>query len=220
MDASEVSSVDGEEQLPLSNDNFEFMAGDSLDRRDSYDSRLEEGNDEYMLDGFVVDSDEEDSDWSEARSEITITQPLQDEEYVSETDSDAPLILRRRSTRQDSAVSVDSRTTSGSESSGLFVTDGREEAPEEFPFDDYFFRPIEDRIEPSDVAEEITNTVTRFARRCNRFTPPTCLELTRRFFEDEEVAEAVLLAIDRGFCTFKQMSDDTLLCVIGALKVE
>ncbi|KAF1918028.1 hypothetical protein BDU57DRAFT_528516 [Ampelomyces quisqualis] len=206
IDASDVSSVASEEHLPLSNDNFEYMAGDSLDRRDSYDSRLESGNEAYMLDDFVVGSEEGDSDWSEAESEITIVQSVSvpDEEDGSEAESEASVSRPRRITRLDSAVSVSSTTSSGSESSGLFVTDGREEIPEEFPFDDYFFRPIESDIEPADVAEEITEAVIRFGRRCNRFAAPICLELTRRFSEDADVIEAIQLAIDRGLCNFKQ----------------
>jgi hypothetical protein len=244
FETSSESSIGGEEDLPLSNDNFEYMAGDSLERRESYDSRLQSGNEEYIRDGFVVDSEDEYSDWSEAGSEITISQSLQDEqdeimgepeaEFTApvtrlrrsvrlgstgsiEAESETSVTRLRRSARLDSAVSVGSMASSGSESSGLFVTDSREEMPEEFPFSNYCFRPIPVGIEPSDVEEEITEVVVRFARRCNRFAPPMCLELTRRFFEDEEVTQAIMLAVDRGFCTFKQVSDEKLLCVVGIL---
>jgi hypothetical protein len=53
-----------DELCDLSGNNIEYTSADQLDRRISYDSRFESGNEDYDLDGFVVD-DSEDTNVSE-----------------------------------------------------------------------------------------------------------------------------------------------------------
>jgi hypothetical protein len=48
--------------------------------------------------------------------------------------------------------------------------------------------------EPEDVAEEITDAITLFSRRCNRNRAPPRLKLSREMLQDEEVLDALELA--------------------------
>lgn len=68
-----------EKQIHLTGDNFAYRGADPLDRRESYDSRLQEGNEEYEIDGCVVGNDESEEEegsegivWDDGSDEITI----------------------------------------------------------------------------------------------------------------------------------------------------
>jgi hypothetical protein len=173
------SSPEAEEFVALSNDSIEYMAGYDLSRRDSYDSRIESGNEDYTLDDFVVDDDLLD-EMSDAGSEITITSPSADTEYSwtagihlidtenlsstsSQSDGTDYSLFKSSSSRRSSAGST------SSESSALFVTD--DDDSEEYlnalsPDFETLFYQVGDDIDPTDVAEEILDAVCRFSRRC------------------------------------------------------
>jgi hypothetical protein len=202
------SSPEAEEFVALSSDSFEYMAGYDLGRRDSYDSRIEPGNEDYTLDDFVVDDDSLD-EMSDAGSEITITSPSADTEYSwsagihlidtenlsstsSQSDGTDYSLFKSSSSRRSSAGS------SSSKSSALFVTDDDDD--EEYlnalsPDFETLFYQVGDDVDPADVAEEILDAACRFSRRCNRDSAPLRLELSRDCSEDDAVDEAMQFAV-------------------------
>jgi hypothetical protein len=79
------------------------------------------------------------------------------------------------------------------------------------------YKLVDAGVEPSDVAEEITDAVMRFSRRCNRLSEPLRLEITREVWEDEDVAEALNAAIERGVGRFEEGKVGRWFCTIGGL---
>ncbi|KAH7412186.1 hypothetical protein DE146DRAFT_732508 [Phaeosphaeria sp. MPI-PUGE-AT-0046c] len=216
------SSPDGEEFANLSGDNIEYMAGEDLACRDSYDSRIESGNEEYEINDFVVDDDDESDGKSEAGSEITITQNIVgngrsmsfSSAGESETERDGHSVEKSGQSRKDST------TSSGSESSGLFVTDDDEGYGISVGTDsEAFFKLVGDEVDPADVAEEIVDAVSRFTRRCNRHCEPLRLNLTSAMFGDDEVAGAIHMAVEQGMGMYEKMYGSRLLCTVGPKKL-
>lgn len=209
FDTSCPSSPDGEEFANLSGDNIEYMAGDDLDRRGSYDSRLESGNEDYERDDFVVDDDCSDG-VSDAGSEITITQEVVGERGWRYSSSS--------SRTETDGKRKDSLTSHSSASSGLFVTDDDDdEVHAASPTIDVeiIFKALATDFDPADVAEEIVDAVPRFSRRCNRHCEPLRLSLTAEMFADDEVADAVHLAVKQGVGRYEKVQGGRVLCTVG-----
>ena len=194
-DMEEGNDADDEfgELSDLSGDNIQYNSADQLDRRESYDSRLESDNEDYELDDFVVDDDSDDT-ITEVGSEITVTPERLDESGDGTEDTDDK--LSSTTARKHSA------TSTGSSNSGLFVSDP-DDVPEALssyltPMSPLFVQPVPEDVEPAEVAEEIMDAVCRFSRRCNRDSAPLRLFLTSEYFEDKEVEEAVRCAVEKG----------------------
>jgi hypothetical protein len=223
-DDEDEENTESDELLNLTADGIEYNAADPLDRRDSHDSRLDSGNEEYEVDDFVVNDDSDDSA-SEIGSEITLygsdddvsdidgrftaTPSLVDEQYVLST------VDPGSNTRKDSAAST------RSSDSGLFVRD-----PDDLP---QSLSPclvdlslptsqvLGNNAEPSDIAEEISDAVCRFSRRCNRHCAPLRLELSSECFTNAEVNDAIERAIKQGLGSCTNVGDGRVLCIVGAV---
>ena len=195
----------------LTGDNVQYNASDQLDRRESYDSRLDSGNEDYELDDFVV-GDESSDAISEMGSEITVTQEIVDEQRrcLSEVSGDVDMDRVTASSRKASATSSDS---------GLFVSDPHDPPsalpPYLAPLPPPFLQPLSGDVESADVAEEIMDALCRFSRRCNRDCAPLRLVLTSEVFEDEEVGDVVKCAIKQGMGKCEEVGDGS-----GAVRVE
>ncbi|KAH7089808.1 hypothetical protein FB567DRAFT_619134 [Paraphoma chrysanthemicola] len=175
-DSESEDEPESEELDTLSGDNIEYNSRDQLDHRESYDSRLESGNEEYELDDFVVDDDEVD-DISDVSSVVTITPESFGEE------------------RRLSLASL-------GESSQW----------------DFEVQPVMSDFSASDVAEEITDAVCRFSRRCNRNCAPLHLVLASEMLEDKEVVDSLQSAIKQGLGQFDATRDNNVLVVVGPKK--
>jgi hypothetical protein len=198
-------STEPEERAALTSDDFEFRAADLLDRRDSYDSRLEPGNDEYQLDDFIVGDGSED-EVSSVGSEITVES--------DESDSDTTVHVKRRSTVESTTRHV-SKVSVASSGSGLFVTDSSNPQSRLTPVLPIGFKAVAGGFAPADVAEEINDAVARFGRRCNRHLPPLRLELSEGLFNDEEVAEAMERSVKQGLGRVEMEGAGKVLFTIG-----
>jgi hypothetical protein len=212
-EASCPSSPEPEEHVGLTGDWFEYMAADPLDRRESYDSRLEEGN-EYLYDDFIV-GDDYDDDVSTVGSEITIGNDV--DEVSTATDSDGTMTPERKR-RLVSKMSVrrSSKTSIASSSSGLFVTDDKELGSMAIaPPPEAVYKAVGIDVEPADVVEEITDALCRFSRRCNQLCPPLRLELTSNLLEDEEAADAMQRGIKQGLGKCIRIEDGRVLYTVG-----
>lgn len=203
------------------------MAADDLGRRDSYDSRIESGNEDYEIDDFVVDDDSSD-EVSEAGSEITITQGIVDgrrgasssSSYFSSStssssasESDEQAVVATKQSRKDST------TSRGLASSGLFVTDDDEGYGASLgPDDEVVFKLVDGDVDSADVAEEIADAVLCFSRRCNRHCEPLRLDLTSEMFGEDEVADAMYLAVKQGVGMYEKVGSSRVLCTVGPKK--
>lgn len=217
FDTSCPSSPESEEHVGFSGDKFEYMAADPLDRHDSYDSRLEPGNEDYLQDDFVVaDSCSEDRVFT-VGSEITIADDT--DESSSETDSETTILpkafskrklIRKATARRISNLSI------ASPGSGLSITNNEQHKLTTLSsIPESAFKAMSNDIGPSDVAEEIMDAICRFTRRCNRHCPPLRLELTSDFLEDEEVAEAMERGVKRGLGKCEQLDVGRVLYTVG-----
>jgi hypothetical protein len=197
----------------LTGENVQYIAANPLDRRESYDSRLKEGSVDYLRDGFIVDDSLED-EVTTVGSEITIART---DESSSESDSDATMTPKRKRklivrtpVRKVSEVSV---APSGS---GLCVTDDEEiHSIPLLPITKVTYKAVDLDIEPADVAEEITDAICRFSRRCNHLCPPLRLELTSSFIEDEVVAEAMACGMKQSGGKCVKTDDGRVLYIVG-----
>ena len=193
--------------MHLTGDNFAYRAADPLDRRESYDSRLEEGNEEYEIDGFVVGDDEsEEEDEGGWDDEVTV---YGDEEEGGEdtvmSDSD--------SERDDGSSSIPQAHSSiPSPSHTLFVSSASSTSSLSISA---LFTPIPSSTAPSDVAEEINDAVSRFSRRCNRNSEPLRLELTAFIWADEEVREAVERAVSMALGEYAEVDAGSVIVTVG-----
>jgi hypothetical protein len=215
FESSYPSSPDSKEHVGLTGDNFESMAADPLDRRESYDSRLEEGNEDYLHDDFIV-RDDSDDQVSTVGSEITIGTDV--DELLSETDSDATTTpKRKRRLVSKTPVRRSSKISVASSGSGLFVTDDEEPNSMSLsPIIEAAYRTIGTDVEPADVAEEITDAICRFSRRCNQICPPLRLELTSDFLEDEEVADAMERGVKQGLGKCEKIDEGKVLYTVDS----
>jgi hypothetical protein len=216
--------------VELSNDNIQYAYADVLDRRESYDSRCEGGNEDYEYDDFVVDDDEEDDDEAESvDSEVTLVKEDGDgegsvdgeenensEDEDSETERKLSIVslspapcsnTEDAEERKESSCSIHSGSST---SSGLFLS---EHPPLSQPTlallaaqEPFLNLPISS-AEPEDIAEEITDAITLFSRRCNRNRTPMRLRLSRETLEDEEVLDALELAGKLGLARGVDMGD-------------
>ena len=185
---SEPDSQD--ETTHLSPDNMHFVAAEEVDRRESYDSRCEEGNEAYELDGFVV------SDGDSDREE-DVTGP-EEQDNVDEDDEDGDDVHRRNS--------IYSTSTESSEDT-LFISETKRKKTKSLAHTHHYWKTLVLQVnsgafsrlplsntEPEIIAEQITDAVSLFSRRCNRFREPLVLELGRQMMEDEAVCEALVAA--------------------------
>jgi hypothetical protein len=211
-----------EEMVELSADNFQYVYANVLDRRESYDSRCEEGYEGYEYDDFVVDNEEEGSegeDGGSVSSEITLVLEngkegrSEDEDGESEVEDgktkrkisivshSSPTSTTEKSEEaEERKPSITSTRSGSSTSSGLFVSEhpSNNPPPKATPSLLATRKPFLNlRIsdsEPEDIAEEIADAITLFSRRCNRNRAPLRLRLSREMLQDEEVLEALELA--------------------------
>jgi hypothetical protein len=189
---SHPSYPSGSESYFLGADNIKYIAGDALSAgsSSSLDSRLE-GENEYEIDEFVVASDSDEENSSEAGSEITVVGG------------------ERRGSAGVKSVS--------SEGSGLFVTDDDESSLHALApvCEEAAYRTVDPAAEPFEIAEEILDAVLRFRRRCNRASEPLRLEITREMWEAEVMQEEVKYAREQGVGRFKEGEGGRWLCTIG-----
>jgi hypothetical protein len=153
FETSTPSSPSSSEDNFLSNDNIEYTAGHALtSASSSADSRLD-GENEYEEDDFLVGDDDDDDEEVGVSSEISIG-----------------------SSRKGSTSSTSS--SSSSQGSELFITESEDDEPKSKSAHEGKFKLVDPDVEPSDVAEEITDAVMRFSRRCNRLNEPLRLKIT------------------------------------------
>jgi hypothetical protein len=209
-----------EELCGLSGDNVEYTSAEQLDRRVSYDSRFESGNEDYEIDDFVVD-DSEGDDVSEVGSEITVAQERVDEERRVSTTSNAGVLIVSATARTASRAS----TLTNSTGSGLFVSDPNDNIKLSSPLPTTLsptlsspLQSLADGIEPADVAEEIVDAVCRFSRRCNRNCTALRLSLTKDLLDNEEVKDALETAVKAGLGRVEEGADGKVSIIVGDKK--
>ncbi|KAH7073624.1 hypothetical protein BKA63DRAFT_566814 [Paraphoma chrysanthemicola] len=211
-DSESEDDPEPEEQDALSGDHIEYSSGDQFDRRESYDSRLESGNEEYELDDFVVDDDEDDG-IPDVSSEITVTS----ETFIEERRLFLASLVE--SSQWDVEVRVRKVSlTSSSSVSGLFVSDLKDqpECVNAFHLSESILQPDMGDISPSDVAEEITDAICRFFRRCNRNSAPLHLVLASEMLEDREVVDSLQSAIKQELGRVEAArNNNNVLVVVG-----
>lgn len=206
---SETSASDNyDEKEGLTSDFFEHYAADAIDvdRKLSYDSRCESGNEDYEADGFVVgDGDELEEASSSAEADV----------------SDVGSLDR---VRCDSFATAQYQRT-GSGESKLFYS-GPEDPPDLlalWPLSDFGScpgSPLEDSealiLEASEeVVEEIFDALSLFARRCNRHREPLTLRLASAVLRDDGVREALESAVRRGLGRKLSLADGSKRWTIG-----
>jgi hypothetical protein len=210
FDSSMDEETESDELVALSGDNIEYHYGDQLDRRDSYDSRQDSGNEDYELDDFVVGDDEDDSIF-DVGSEITVTFEDSVERRLSHFSIAESSIAEHEITTNK--VSLGSLSSG----SGLFVSDPNDRA-------EYIAalsppgpisQPALVDISPADLAEEIMDATCRFSRRCNRDSAPLRLVLSREMLEDKEVVDALQNAIKQELGMIEDIGNDSVLVVVG-----
>ncbi|CAO2648331.1 Nn.00g075980.m01.CDS01 [Neocucurbitaria sp. VM-36] len=221
----------------LSGDNVAFTTADIVDRRESYDSRYESGNEEYELDDFVVGDDTDTGDGSSTDMEAEGSSD--DGHSLDEDDVPVPrrVIKRRISIREQYKVEVGEKVRKASAistrslssvSSGLFVTD-EDDPPESLPgypstppsdltpltpeFEHYMELPIATAA-LEEIMEEIMDAISLFSRRCNRKRTPLRLRLGGDALEDEEIIEALQNAMSLQMAQSSKLEDGTEVWVI------
>ncbi|PVH94599.1 hypothetical protein DM02DRAFT_660922 [Periconia macrospinosa] len=185
-------------------------------RQASHDSRYDSGNEDYELDDFVVDDDASISSDSDndtivaARSPSTTRSNTRSASALSTTHSSTSKTTRRSST---------------STSSKLFFSDPEDSRK---PLDMIAWLQLgitsddpEDVgadlvTEPSmEIAEEISDAVAMFSRRCNKEKAPVRLRLASVVGRDEEIKEALDRAVEVGLGRMLVLSDSSVLWTIG-----
>jgi hypothetical protein len=229
-EADDEDEEDGEDEEETYSDkvsdftthSIEYNAADPLDRRDSHDSRLESGNEEYELDDFVVDDDSDDS-VSDMGSEITVYGSDDESCYIESQVIAAGALVDEQ--RPSSTVVPESKTrklsatSTQSSDSGLFVSDPND-VPQSLSLCPVALSPpafqvMNDNIEPADIAEEISDAISRFSRRCNRHCVPLRLILSRECFEDAEISDTIARATKQGLGSCTEVGDRRVICVVG-----
>ncbi|KAF2711059.1 hypothetical protein K504DRAFT_490001 [Pleomassaria siparia CBS 279.74] len=200
----EEESVDGEEDVELTGDNFEFRASHDL-RRVSLDSRLDGDNERYLIDGFVVrdyeDSEDEvddDADWME--SQTARSRRSRDTSTLSRKSSSA---RRRRSSSRSTVPSLAAIVEEFTGETVEKVTTG-----ERFP-------AAQPPCDASEIAEEIMDAISMFSRRVNRNRAPLVFVLSAATQADSEVREALDEAVGRNLGRSLPSFGDTESWIIG-----
>ncbi|KAF2024709.1 hypothetical protein EK21DRAFT_117478 [Setomelanomma holmii] len=211
-DSESEDEIESEELDVLSADNIEYHSADQLDRRESLDSRLESGNEDYELDDFVVADDEDDS-ISELGSEITMMTGNMSRRTSIVSATDSSIVEGNTAVRK---ISVGS----SSSGSGLFVSNHNDRA---FSVDalisfEHLPPSVACDVSLSDLAEEIIDVTCRFSRRCNRNCSPLQLLLTSGMLEDEEVVDAIRGAFKQGLGRIEEVEHGHVLVVVGPRK--
>jgi hypothetical protein len=210
FDSLREEETESDELVALSGDNIEYNSGDQLDRRDSYDSRLDSGNEDYELDDFVVADDEDDS-ISDIGSEITVTSEDSVEGRLGHFSIAESSIVEHEITTKKLSLG------SSSSGSGLFVSDPNDRAAYIAALSSLepISQPVSADITPADIAEEIMDATCRFSRRCNRDGAPLRLVLSSQMLEDKEVVDALQNAIKQGLGMIEDVGNDSVLIVVG-----
>ncbi|KAF1834622.1 hypothetical protein BDW02DRAFT_630264 [Decorospora gaudefroyi] len=189
-DATSLSSGESESESESDEDSDgggdfsdDSTYAERVDREESYDSRLEEGNEEYERDGFVVGDGEE--------SEISILSEGEEEEE-GEIDSE----VEDEDEQTDNDTQEDDNTTTPSQtstsSSSLFISAYPTRTP------DFSLLPLSTAA-PEDIAEDVTDLMALLSRRCNRDRAPLLLRLREDVLMDGEVVDALGRARRLGF---------------------
>jgi hypothetical protein len=209
------------EHTRVSSDENEWQAVYDLyrGRHLSYDSRLDSGNEEYELDGFVVEDDEELEEKSRSG-----------EEEVSLLESGVKRSLTRRAEEKpkERNVSIESlesglfwsdrtptvASTSTSRCSSIII------APSPSPSSTSLRKvSIFNSDEPDEIVECINDGIALFSRRCNASRPAMMLTLSKEILGNYNVKCALQDAIRLGLSKRVDMEIEDKECwVIGRPK--
>ncbi|CAA9963543.1 hypothetical protein PTMSG1_06905 [Pyrenophora teres f. maculata] len=198
-EVSECESPESGNNGALAHDYLHFVNGYDLWKRrtSSVDSRIGDGPGYESDDGFVVSDGHEDS-----------TDETGDEDETGSEKSDI--------TRISSTTSVASST--------LFIPETQlhpHPATTTLTLQPTHFSHLApSTLTPAEIAEEISDAITLFSRRCNRGRTPLLLVLGREMMCEEEVLEALAQGRKGGFARGVGLGGDGSVgwCVGGRVK--
>ncbi|KAL1602601.1 RNA polymerase III subunit C82 [Paraconiothyrium brasiliense] len=233
-DDSAESEDEYHEHANLSHDHIEYVNSHDLQNTpghrysmESYDSRLEPGNEQYEKDDFLIDDDEsvvmEESEASDEEADSDVDDLVINMERdpvpvgyqttggrvrMNSLFSDTDKSRRSSSAKSSSTSRADRRSSQNSysrrRSSSLFVSDlvGDPSIPHQLA---PWLQTGKDAVEApliaqasEEVVEEIVDALALFSRRVNRDRPSVRLRLAAAVLEDEEIRYLLEDAIRTG----------------------
>ncbi|KAJ4289548.1 RNA polymerase III subunit C82 [Kalmusia sp. IMI 367209] len=213
-DETDTTEDEYGELAPLSHDHFEYLASHNLVPRprkslQSYDSRLEPGNEDYERNDFVIEDEDDEG------SVRTVDSDEDDLEIDMES-------YRGIGSHRSSLASDRGRRSS----SGLFVRDseGSADVYQLAPWADLGFEADSEDYgaeQPliadasAEVVEEIIDAIALFSRRVNRNRAPIRLRLAAAVLDDEEIRDALEDTIRTGLGRKLSLADGSKRWSIG-----
>jgi len=213
---SEDSGEDYNEFTDISSENFQWNSvnGYKSKRNISYDSRFESGNEDYDIDGFVVNDDEIED------SIAGLNESSDDDLHIDGYESSYGIICSGKEGRKSSNLS-----STASTSSKLFFSDTRSPTnPPSVSWSEFgFYIPNSNDDAPetlieeasAEVVEEIVDALAMFSRRCNRNKAPVKFELAAAVSEDEEIKDVLGRAVKLGLARRVSLRDGSIRWIIG-----